>query len=69
LQELFTAHAREHEQSAAHAILLRKEEAYAAWRCRSVGARTVTYPMGSRACGASFSWCEREAMVFIIVRS
>ena len=32
LQELFTAHALEHEQSAVHAILLRKEEAYAAWR-------------------------------------
>jgi hypothetical protein len=32
LQELFTAHALEHEQSAVHAILLRKEEAYAVWR-------------------------------------
>jgi hypothetical protein len=32
LQELFTAHALEHEQSAVHAILLRKEEVYAAWR-------------------------------------
>jgi hypothetical protein len=32
LQELFTAHALEHEQSKVHAILLRKEEAYAARR-------------------------------------
>jgi hypothetical protein len=32
LQELFTAHALEHEQSAMLAILLRKEEAYAARR-------------------------------------